>query len=125
MSQSDGPLVLVLICPVWNEGFPAILKGFFDRVFIPGVSFKIGNDGRVAPNLHNLRKLAAVCTYGASRTITFVLGDPPKRVVKRLVRSMPVHSVSCDYLAQYDMDHATGDQRLDFLGKVKRVFESW
>ena len=27
---------LVLIYPVWNEGFPAILKGFFDRVFIPG-----------------------------------------------------------------------------------------
>ena len=27
---------LVLIYPVWNEGFPAILKGFIDRVFIPG-----------------------------------------------------------------------------------------
>jgi putative NADPH-quinone reductase len=26
---------LVLVYPVWNEGFPAILKGFFDRVFIP------------------------------------------------------------------------------------------
>src|ERR1700722_19219853 len=24
---------LILIYPVWNEGFPAILKGFFDRVF--------------------------------------------------------------------------------------------
>jgi NAD(P)H dehydrogenase (quinone) len=30
---------LVLVYPVWNERFPAILKGFFDRVFIPGVSF--------------------------------------------------------------------------------------
>jgi NAD(P)H dehydrogenase (quinone) len=33
---------LVLVYPVWNEGFPAILKGFFDRVFIPGVSFTVG-----------------------------------------------------------------------------------
>ncbi len=24
---------LVLVFPVWNEGFPAILKGFLDRVF--------------------------------------------------------------------------------------------
>jgi NAD(P)H dehydrogenase (quinone) len=32
---------LVLIYPVWNEGFSAILKGFFDRVFIPGVSFSV------------------------------------------------------------------------------------
>jgi len=27
---------LVLVFPVWNEGFPAILNGFFDRVFFAG-----------------------------------------------------------------------------------------
>ena len=102
---------LVLIYPVWNEGFPAILKGFFDRVFIPGVSFNSGPDGAAVPNLQKLRKLAAVCTYGASRTTSFLLGDPPKRVVKRLVRSMPGHAVRCDYLAYYDMDHSNPEQR--------------
>jgi NAD(P)H dehydrogenase (quinone) len=116
---------LVLIYPVWNEGFPAILKGFFDRVFIPGVSFSVGPDGAIVPDLRKLRKLAAVCTYGATRTISFVLGDPPKRVVKRLVRSMPSHSVSCDYLAYYDMDHSTPEQRTAFLLKVKRTFGNW
>ena len=30
---------LVLVYPVWNYGFPAILKGWIDRVFLPGVSF--------------------------------------------------------------------------------------
>jgi NAD(P)H dehydrogenase (quinone) len=116
---------LVLIYPVWNEGFPAILKGFFDRVFIPGVSFKIGPDGAAIPNLQKLLKLAAVCTYGASRTTSFLLGDPPKRVVKRLVRSMPGHAVRCDYLAYYDMDHSTVEKRAAFLEKVKRTFEAW
>jgi NAD(P)H dehydrogenase (quinone) len=57
---------LVLVYPVWNEGFPAILKGFFDRVFIPGVSFSIGPDGASTPNLQKVKKLAAVCTYGQS-----------------------------------------------------------
>jgi NAD(P)H dehydrogenase (quinone) len=116
---------LVLIYPVWNEGFPAILKGFFDRVFIPGVSFTIGPDGAPVPNLQKLRKLAAVCTYGANRTTSFLLGDPPKRVVKRLVRSMPGHAVRCDYLAHYDMDHSNPKQRAAFLEKVKRTFEAW
>ena len=116
---------LVLIYPVWNEGFPAILKGFFDRVFIPGVSFKIGPDGAAIPNLQKLRKLGAVCTYGASRTTSFLLGDPPKRVVKRLVRSMPGHAVRCDYLAYYDMDHSNPEQRAAFLERVKRTFEAW
>ena len=108
-----------------DEGFPAILKGFFDRVFIPGVSFKIGPDGAAIPNLQKLRKLAAVCTYGASRTTSFLLGDPPKRVVKRLVRSMPGHAVRCDYLAYYDMDHSSPETRAAFLRKVKRTFEAW
>jgi NAD(P)H dehydrogenase (quinone) len=116
---------LVLVYPVWNEGFPAILKGFFDRVFIPGVSFKIGPDGAATPNLQKLTKLAAVCTYGASRVANLILGDPPRRVVKRLVRAMPGHSVRCDYLAQYDMDHATSEQRAAFLEKVNRAFERW
>jgi hypothetical protein len=44
---------LVLVYPVWNEGFPAILKGLFYRVFIPGVSFKIGPDGAAVPNLQS------------------------------------------------------------------------
>ena len=116
---------LVLVYPVWNEGFPAILKGFFDRVFIPGVSFRIGPEAGVTPNLQRLEKIAAVCTYGASRVANFLLGDPPKRVVKRLVRSMPGHSVRCDYLAQYDMDHATLKQREAFIEKVKQAFGKW
>ena len=116
---------LVLVYPVWNEGFPAILKGFFDRVFIPGVSFNVTTDDKLVPNLQKLRKLAAVCTYGASRKITFLLGDPPKRVVKRLVRSMPGHAVRCDYLAFYGTDHSNAEQRAAFLGKVRRTFESW
>ena len=37
----------MLSFPVWNYGYPAILKGFFDRVFLPGVSFKLV-DGKVA-----------------------------------------------------------------------------
>ena len=116
---------LVLVYPVWNEGFPAILKGFFDRVFIPGVSFNVAADGALVPNLQKLRRLAAVCTYGANRTISFLLGGPPKRVVKRMVRSMPGHAVRCDYLAFYGTDHSNAEQRVAFLTKVRRTFQSW
>jgi NAD(P)H dehydrogenase (quinone) len=115
----------VLVYPVWNEGFPAILKGFFDRVFIPGVSFKMGSDGAVTPALVKLQKLAAVCTYGANRLNTFLLGDPPRRVVKRLVRAMPGHSITCSYLALYDMNRITSAGRAAFQSKVGRAFDGW
>ena len=37
---------IVFVHPVWNYGYPAILKGYFDRIFLPGVSFVlVGGDG--------------------------------------------------------------------------------
>src|SRR5665213_116109 len=114
---------IVLVYPVWNEGFPAILKGFFDRVFLPGVRFEEAPHGAMTPCLKRIRKLAAVCTYGGTRLSTFLLGDPPRRIVKRLVRAMPGHGIRCDYVALYDMNRTTEESRAAFQANVKRVFE--
>jgi putative NADPH-quinone reductase len=116
---------LVLVFPVWNEGFPAILKGFLDRVFLPGVSLEVKADGSYNPSLRNITKLATVCTYGLDRFHTMLAGDPPRRVVKRTLRSLVGPHASCDYLAHYDMNHTTPERRARFLSKVKDVFEAW
>ena len=107
---------LVLVFPVWNFGFPAILKGFFDRVFLPGVSFRLEN-GLVAPNLTHIRKLGAVTTYGGSRMRAFLAGDPPRKVVTRAVWHV-CRPEKMDYLALYDMNRATDVQRQRFLDRV-------
>ena len=107
---------LVLVFPVWNFGFPAILKGFFDRVFLPGVSFRLEN-GSVAPNLTHIRKLAAVTTYGGSRMRALMAGDPPRKVVNRAVWHV-CRPETTDYLALYDMNRATDARRQRFLDRV-------
>lgn len=107
---------LILVFPVWNFGFPAILKGFFDRVFLPGVSFRL-EDGFVRPNLTHIRKLAAVTTYGGTRTRAFLAGDPPRHVVKRAVWHVS-QPERMRYLALYDMNRATDAQRAAFLTRV-------
>ena len=38
----------ILVFPQWWFNFPAILKGFFDRVFAPGVAFDHERSGRAA-----------------------------------------------------------------------------
>ncbi|OZA17096.1 MAG: hypothetical protein B7Y02_02620, partial [Rhodobacterales bacterium 17-64-5] len=48
---------LVFVHPVWNFGFPAILKGYTDRVFLPGITFRL-DDGRVRPAMTHIRRLA-------------------------------------------------------------------
>lgn len=108
---------LVLSFPVWNYGYPAILKGFFDRVFLPGVSFKLV-DGKVRPTLHNIRKLAAVTTYGGSRFRAMLMGDPPRKVVKRMLRATIKPGAPVSYLAHYSMNLSTDASRAAFTAKV-------
>jgi putative NADPH-quinone reductase len=110
---------LVLIHPVWNFGYPAILKGFFDRVFLPGVSFRLEN-GRVWPNLHNIRKLGAVVTYGGGRMRALLMGDPPRRVLKRVVRACIHPTAKTRYLALYDMNRNDDHARKAFLERVRK-----
>ena len=108
---------LVMNFPVWNFGYPAILKGFLDRVFLPGVSFKL-EGGSVKPTLHNIRKLGAVVTYGGSRWRAALVGDPPRKCVKRAVRAVVHPLARTRYIALYDMNN-NGDDRLKaFLGRV-------
>ncbi|MFN4058482.1 MAG: NAD(P)H-dependent oxidoreductase [Roseinatronobacter sp.] len=113
---------LVLVFPVWNFGYPAILKGFFDRVFLPGVSFRL-EDGKVKPNLTHIRKLAAVTTYGGTRMRALLAGDPPRHVVKRAVWHV-TRPDTMRYLALYDMNRATDSTRAAFLTRVGREMET-
>ena len=49
-----------------EHGISRDLKGFVDRVFLPGVSFNLKDDGSYVPCLHNIKRLGAVCTYGGA-----------------------------------------------------------
>ncbi|TPJ27019.1 NAD(P)H-dependent oxidoreductase [Mesorhizobium sp. B2-7-2] len=115
---------LVLSFPVWNYGYPAILKGFFDRVFLPGVSFKLV-DGKVRPTLHNIRKLAAITTYGGSRLRAMLMGDPPRKVVKRMLRATIKPGAPVSYLAHYSMNLSTDETRNAFMAKVAATMDAF
>lgn len=119
LRAADG---IVFVHPVWNYGYPAILKGFFDRIFLPGVSFVlVGGDepdkGKLMPNLTNIKKVAFVTSYGGDRLRTMIMGDPPRRLARRWAwvtfQTMP------KYLALYDMNNATPERLKGFLGKVR------
>lgn len=110
---------LVIVHPVWNYGYPAILKGYFDRIFLPGVSFTMGGGGdrgKLKPGLGNIAKVAFVTTYGGDRFRTWVMGDPPRRVAMRwgwaTFRTRP------KYLALYDMNNVSPPQLSAFRDRV-------
>jgi NAD(P)H dehydrogenase (quinone) len=121
---------IVIVHPVWNYGFPAILKGYFDKVFMPGVSFILeGGDGpdkgKLVPNLKHIKKVAFVTSYGGDRWRTFLMGDPPRRMAKRWGWVTFGGWLPPTYLALYDMNNVTPDQLNGFVAKVKRVIGNW
>jgi NAD(P)H dehydrogenase (quinone) len=114
---------LVFVHPVWNYGYPAILKGYFDRIFLPGVSFVLvggatSDKGTLVPNLKNVKRVAYVTTYGGDRLRSWIMGDPPRRLAQRWAwvtfGRLPL------YLALYDMNNATPERLEAFTAKVKR-----
>ena len=116
---------IVFVHPVWNYGYPAILKGFFDRIFLPGVSFVMqGGDGpdkgKLVPNLKHIKKVAFVTSYGGDRWRTFLMGDPPRRMAKRWGWITFGGWLPPTYLALYDMNNQTEAGLKAFIEKVKR-----
>ena len=116
---------LALSYPVWNMGFPAIMKGFVDKVFLPGVSFKIEPNGDYVPGGLKVRKLGVACTYGGNRITTFFAGDPCRRFVMRSLRFACAPNATCDYVAHHDMNHTKPEKRAAFLREVQRRFSRW
>jgi putative NADPH-quinone reductase len=109
---------LVLCHPVWNFGWPAILKGYLDRVFLPDVSF-VFRDGKIGPGLTNIRKLATVTTYGSKRWRAMVLGDPPRKNATRFLRVICHPKVRVGYHALYDINNVTRARTDAFVADVR------
>jgi len=109
---------LVFCFPTWCFGLPAMLKGFFDRVFVPGVAFDMSDPANVRPALTHIRRVAAVVTYGRPRWTAFMMGDPPRKVITRYLRVLTGGRAKVDYHAYYHMNVATPTTLRRFLERV-------
>jgi NAD(P)H dehydrogenase (quinone) len=116
---------LVLVFPVWFDGLPAILQGYFQRVFLPGVATCLDDAGLFHPNLHHIKRIAAVCAYGEGRRDVAAKGDPPQRFVRDNIGALIDPKGRFQYLALYNMDFNASSRRAAFTQRVTRAFEGW
>lgn len=118
---------LVFVFPQWWGNCPAILKGYLDRVFVPGVAYDPGRrPGTFVPRLRNIGKLWVVTTAGAPWWVSeLYLGNPVRRQMKRAVGAFCVPSLSFRMMTLHGMDSATKEKRHAFLERVRRAFESY
>ncbi len=115
---------VVLCFPTWWYGMPAILKGYFDRVWAQGVAFQLPEGGgAILPGLSNIRKFWVVTTYGAPWwLIRLVLRDPVRAVILGGLARLCGKGVETRFLALYNIDAASRAKCAGFLARVERAF---
>jgi NAD(P)H dehydrogenase (quinone) len=109
---------IVFCFPTWCFGPPAMLKGYFDRLLMPGVAFDISDPADVKPMLTHIRRISAVVTYGRPRWMAWYMGDPPRKIVTRYLRRLTGQRARVDYHAHYHMNVATEPQLRRFKARV-------
>ncbi len=115
---------LVFVYPTWWSSLPAILKGWLERVMVPGVAFVFDDAGKVQSALTHVRRIVGISTYGSPRMYVRAINDNGRRTLTRALRLTCGLRTRCRWLGLYAIDTATAAERTAFLGRVERRMRS-
>ena len=111
---------LVFVYPTWWSSMPAILKGWLERVMVPGVAFVFNEQHKVRPGLTNVRRIVGISTYGSPRLYVKAINDNGRRTLMRALRLNTGLRTRARWVALYAVDTATPDEREAFLSTVEK-----
>ena len=116
---ADG---LVFVFPIWYYGPPAILKGWLERSWLPGVTFiPATRRGRTTTScIRHIKRLAVVTTFGSPAWWMFVMGNPCKRLFMRGLRILCNLRCKSTWLQLHEMNVVSRENCERFLVKVER-----
>ena len=111
---------LVFVYPTWWSGLPAVLKGWLERVMVPGVGFTLDEQTRkVSPGLGNIRRIVGISTYGSPWSYVKLMHDNGRRIITRALRLSCGWRTRTTWLALYTIDTADADQRQRHLERIE------
>lgn len=110
--------VVVFVYPTRTGALPARLKGWLDRVLVPGVAFGFDAAGKVRPGLTNVSWLVGVATYDESALTMSLRGDVGRRTMLRALRMSCGWRTRTRWFAQHG--RTTARDRAEFGARVER-----
>jgi len=118
---------IALVFPAWWFGFPAILKGWFDRVWGPGMSYDhTPNFGLIKPRLHGLKHMLVVTTYGAPWWIDrLIMRRPIRKVLKIALLSTCAPNCRFDMLSFYKCEDLKEKEIRELKDRIDRALIHW
>jgi putative NADPH-quinone reductase len=112
---------LILVYPTWWSAQPALLKGWMDRVWRPGIAFFIPAAGSpMQPGLTNIRLVGVITTLGSPWWLwTFLIGAAGRKIALRGLRVCTAPRTTTFWLALHNMESQTDQTRRRYLDRVK------
>lgn len=124
IERLEAAEALVMVFPTWVFAPPAILKGFCEKVFVPGFAFELV-DGKVRGAMRHLKRVGGVSTYGGTRVRALLAGDPPRKLLTRILRAYVGPTVPVSFMGCYDMNRIDEARGRAFLDKVRAAYSGW
>jgi putative NADPH-quinone reductase len=118
---------LALLFPTWWFGFPAVLKGWFDRVWAPGIAYDHARDfGPIKPRLKNLQQVLAVTTLGAPWWVDrLVMRQPVKRILNVALLHTCAPGCGFDMLSLYKSEKLAPEKIARFSTRIEKRLARW
>jgi NAD(P)H dehydrogenase (quinone) len=111
---------LVFVYPTWWSGLPAVLKGWLERVMVPGVGFTFDDRTRkIGPGLGHVRRIVGVSTYGSPWSYVKLMNDNGRRTLTRALRMSCGWRTRTTWLALYEMDTTDDETRRRHLDRIE------
>ena len=111
---------VVFVYPTWWFGMPAILKGWLERVMVPGVAFHLDEtSNKVKSDLRHITVLVGITTSGSRWWQVRALGDTGRWTVLRTFRLMTKWRTRTSWLVLDRLDGRPDSDRTAFLDKVE------
>jgi NAD(P)H dehydrogenase (quinone) len=116
---------LIFVYPTWWYGLPAMLKGWLDRVMLPDVAFLMpdGQNKTIRAGLRHITRLGVFTTCGASRWLTFLVGSPGRKQLRRGIGFVAGSGHRRAFAAHYLMDSSTPETRRKHLLRVAQQMD--
>lgn len=127
VSRLQDAEALVLLFPTWWFGFPAMLKGWFDRVWSPGIAYDHASDfGPIKPRLDNLKKVLVITTLGAPWWVDrLVMWQPVKRIMKLALLGACAKKSKLQFLSLYNSEKLNEQRIAAFKNRIEKALATW
>lgn len=117
---------VIFIYPSWWFSQPAMLKGYFDRVLIPGVAFEINSENKkISPSLANITHVSSITSFGRSYFEVLYIGDNGKRLLQNVFLKLCHPKCNFTYDVMYNSDKVSKDERSNFIKQLQSKYKNF